>query len=49
MGRGDWRTIVHGVAKSQIQLKQSSMHAHMVSLPDLSLVYAVGGGGGGGV
>ena len=29
MGRESWQTIVHGVAKSQTQLKQLSTHACM--------------------
>ena len=39
--RGAWRPIVHGVAQSQTQLKQSSVHTHMASLPGLCLVYVV--------
>ena len=29
MERGAWQSTVHGVAKSQAQLKQLSMHAHV--------------------
>ena len=28
MNRGAWRAMVHGVSKSQIQMKQMSTHAH---------------------
>ena len=31
MDRGAWQATVHGVAKSQTQLKQLSTHAHMYS------------------
>ena len=30
MDRGAWQATVHGVAKSQTQLKQLSTHAHVV-------------------
>jgi len=29
MDRGDWRAIVHGVAKSRTRLKQLSTHTHI--------------------
>ena len=31
MDRGAWQATVHGVEKSQTQLKQLSMHTHMYS------------------
>ena len=30
MDRGAWGATIHGVAKSRIQLKQLSMHTHMI-------------------